>query len=111
MEPFQFCEISLGLLPLRKDDTQNREAFNIFFLASCLCTIFTAILKQRIEANVENRDVLRKEQSWFKKHGLYWSNFYSIIVDKHTSNILKKLYPNFIDYEKAFDCVEHRLLQ
>ena len=80
-------------------------------LTSCVCKLFTSVLTERIQKDLEKRDVLGFEPSGFRKN--------TGCVD-HVSNISsimstflaqkKKLFVTFIDYEKAFDKVDHGLL-
>ena len=52
----------------RNDPNNNRG----ISLSSCLCKLFTALLTERIQNDLEKRNVLGREQAGFrKKHGLY----------------------------------------
>ena len=95
----------------KKGDKTNPNNYRGVSLASCMCKLFTAILAQRIEANVEKRDVLGNEQAGFRKNiGCIDQAFIlSSLINIHLAR-KKKLYLTFIDYEKAFDRVDHGLL-
>ena len=80
-------------------------------LASCVCKLFTSVLTERIQKDLEKRDVLGLEQAGFRKNiGCVDPVF---IISSIMSTYLaqkKKLFVTFIDYEKAFDKVDDELL-
>ena len=80
-------------------------------LTSCVCKLFTSVLTESIQKDLEKRDVLGLEQAGFRKNtGCVHHVF---IISSIMSTYLaqkKKLFVTFIDNEKAFDKVDHGLL-
>ena len=95
----------------KKGEKTNPNNYRVISLASCLCKLFTSVLTERIRVDLEERDVLGIEQAGFRNkmgcadHVFVLSSLMSLYLAQK-----KKLFVTFIDYEKAFDKVDHGLL-
>ena len=94
----------------RKGEKTNPNNYRGISPASCLCKLFTSVLTERIREDLEKRDVLGTEQAGCRSkigcvdHVFVLSSLMSLYLAQN-----EKLFVTFIDYEKAFDKVDHGL--
>ena len=91
-----------------RNDPNNYRGIS---LSSCLCKLFTALLTERIQNDLEKRNVLGRGQAGFRNNMGCTDQVF--VLPSLISLYLvrkKKLFLTFIDYEKAFDRVDHDLL-
>ena len=94
-----------------KGSANDPDNYRGITILSCYGKLFTAVLNNRLNSYLESYNVLCEEQAGFRKH-------YSTVDHVFTLKMLidfymlkgKKLYCAFIDYKKAFDCVNRAAL-
>ena len=62
----------------KKGDKKDPNNYRGISLASCLCKLFTSLIAERIEKELENKQVLGQEQAGFRKNELLRSHLYPI---------------------------------
>ena len=120
---FEYCfdtgiipeEWSKGIIkPIPKSRTSDPRIplnYRGISLISCVAKIFTSILNSRIVSYLDNTGKLNDEQNGFRKDRSCADHIYvlhSIAKDRQTKNL--STYVTFIDFSKAFDCVDRKLL-
>ena len=89
-----------------KGDPMKPENYRPITLLSCLGKVFTCILNKRLETFADEVNLLKENQSGFRKN---YSTLDHIFTLHFLSNILlqrkKKLFCAFVDFKQAFDTV------
>ena len=109
---------SFGLIiPIhKKDDRSKVENYRGITLLSAQGKIFTSILNNRLHEYVVQKGILKAEQCGFRKmHGTVDSIFtLKTLIDKYVKSKPQKhrnlLFPCFVDFRKAFDCIPRQKL-
>ena len=75
-------------------------------LLSCLCKLFTAVLNNRLNAYLEEYELLNENQAGFRKQYSTTDHIFTLhcIIDLLRFQ-KRKIYCTFIDFSKAFDSV------
>ena len=95
----------------KKGDRKEINNYRGISLANCLCKLFTSLLAERMQKDLESRRALGVEQACFRE-SMAWTDhaFVLYTIDSFYLAQRKRLFVTFIDYEKAFDRVDHTLL-
>ena len=95
----------------KKGDKKDQNNYRGISLASCLCKLSTSLITERIENELENKQVLGQEQAGFRKNKSCCDHAFVLyaIISTYLAE-KKRLFVTFVDYEKAFDRVDHSLL-
>lgn len=106
--PTEWCKAII--CPLHKSG--NRNDTNNYRGISLLCTvskIFTKILCKRFEKWGKEQDKLFEEQSGFRKGYSTADNIFSLssVIQKYLSKSKGRFYCLYVDFAKAFDCINH----
>ena len=103
--------ISIYQHVFRKGNRNDPNNYRGISLSSSLCKLFTALLTERIHNDLEKRNVLGREQAGFRKNMGCTDQIFVLtsLISLYLAR-KKKLFLTFIDYEKAFDRVDHGLL-
>ena len=90
----------------KKGDKRSPANYRGITLTSCLGKLFTSILQSRLKTYMEKHKILNSEQFGFLPNSGTTDSLFILqqIIHKYTKQH-KKLYVEFIDYEKAFDSV------
>ena len=104
-------ELSVYCPIFKKVDRKDINNYRGISLANCLCKLFTSLLAERMQKDLESRQALGIEQAGFREsmgctdHAFVLYTIVSFYLAQR-----KRLFVPFIDYEKAFDRVAHTLL-
>ena len=109
--PKNWGEGIITMLYKGKGDKQDTDNYRGITLLNVVSKIFTRILAERIQNWAEETDKLIPHQAGFRKGFSTVDNLYvmNIIVDRQFQRE-GRLYVCFIDFKKAFDCIERKLL-
>ena len=79
-------------------------------LANCLCKLFTSLLAERMQKDLESKQALGIEQAGFRESMGCTDHAFDLytIVSFYLAQ-RKRLFLTFIDYEKAFHRVDRTL--
>ena len=102
------CWLSGTIKPIYKNkgDQNNPKNYRPITIVSCLGKLFTAILNKRLNDFSDNFEILKENQTGFRKSYSTLDNVFSIYSVFQLLKIKKKkLFCAFIDFEKAFDKV------
>ena len=100
------------IIPIHKKGNQSDpNNYRGITLTSCFAKLFTVILNERLKSWAEENDIMSDAQFGFK------NNFSTVdpvfilhsLIQRQFQN-KKKLYCCFIDYKKAYDCIERSRL-
>ena len=95
----------------KKGDRKDVNNYRGISLANCLCKLFTSLITERMQKDLESRRVLGIEQAGFRENmGCTDHAFVLYTIVSFYLAQRKRLFVTFIDYEKAFDRVDHTLL-
>ncbi|VDP63363.1 unnamed protein product [Schistosoma curassoni] len=93
----------------KKGDLNKRENYKGITLLSIPGKVFNRVLLNRMKDAVDAK--LRDQQAGFRKDRSYTEQVATLrIIVKQSVEWNSSLYINFIDYEKAFDSVDRRIL-
>ena len=94
-----------------KGDPMCTDNYRGITLLSCLGKLFTSILNDRLYAFLEQNNLLGKEQAGFKKGSSTMDHVFALycLIDLYLQH-KKRLFCTFVDFQKAFDSVQHSLL-
>ena len=105
------CALSVYCPIFKKGDRKDINNYRGISLANCLCKLFTSLLAERMQKDLESRQALRIEQAGFREsmgctdHAFVLYTIVSFYLAQR-----KRLFVTFIDYEKALVRVDHTLL-
>ena len=81
-------------------------------LLNCICKIYSSVLNDRIRKYLEQNQLLADEQNGFRANRSCMDHIYSLhSIIKNKINNNKSIFATFIDFQKAFDCVDRVMLQ
>ena len=101
------------IIPLYKNkgDINDPDNYRGITILSCFGKLFTSMLNSRLNAYLEDYNLLCEEQAGFLKHHSTIDHVFSLkcLIDLYLAKN-KKLFCAFIDYRKAFDSVNRTAL-
>lgn len=76
---------------------------------SCLAKLFCSILNQRFVEHVNSLNILHNSLIGFLPKTRTADHVFTLrtLIDKYVNRHNEKIYPNFVDFRKAFDSVCH----
>ena len=81
-------------------------------LLNCMYKIYSSVLNARIRKYLEQNQLLADEQNGFRANRSCIDHVYSLhSIIKNKINNNKSVFATFIDFQKAFDCVDRFMLQ
>ena len=95
----------------KKSDRKDINNYRGISFANCVCKLFTSLLAERMQKDLESRQAFEIEQAGFREsmgctdHAFVLYTIVSFYLAQR-----QRLFVTFIDYEKAFDRVDHTLL-
>ena len=103
--------ISIYQPVFKKGNRNDPNNYMGISLPSCLCKLFTALLNERIQSDLDERNVVGREQVGFRKNVNGTDQIFVLtsLISLYLA-MKKKLFLTFINYEKAFDRVDQGLL-
>ena len=108
--PDQLKLAKIVMIPKKKNTNKIAE-FRPISLLPTVGKVFEKLLANRIYKWAEDNDIINKEQSGFRKNRSTVDNLFSLVDDIiETFNNNKRIHGIFVDFEKAFDKVNHSLL-
>ena len=109
---FPECWTKGLIIPLhKKGSTNDVNNYRGITLVSCLSKIFTTVLNTRIVSYCEQSNVLSDAQFGFRKgRSTVDAQFVLLNLIQKFLNENKRLYCVFVDFKKAFDCVNRNAL-
>lgn len=94
-----------------KGDINDVDSYRGITLLSCLGKLFTFTLNERLKKFVNNNKKIFEEQTGFRNGYSTLDHIFTLeFICNYYVNRGKRLYVAFIDYKKAFDCVDRVLL-
>ena len=95
----------------KKGEKMDPNNYRGISLASCVCKLFASVLTERIQKDLEKRGALGLEEAGFRNNTgcIDHVSIISSIMSTYLAQ-KKKLFVTIIDYEKAFDKVDHGVL-
>ena len=96
----------------KKGDKENPGNYRGLAIGAAAAKLFSLILLGRLEAFVEDNDILSNNQIGFRKSYRTADHVYVLktLVEKSVTRKGKKLYAAFIDFRKAYDTVNRTKL-
>ena len=98
------------ITPIYKKGSRNDPSnYRAISLIDSLCKIFMGILSSRLNNWCEENNVLDESQAGFRQKYTTIDNVFNLmaVVQKHLTKKGGRFYCIFIDFEKAFDNVQH----
>ena len=94
-----------------KGDKLNVDSYRGITILSCLGKLFTSIINDRIQAFVDDNNLLGNEQAGFRQGNSTTDHVFALhcLIDIYLQQ-RKRLFCTFVDYKKAFDSVQRSLL-
>ena len=96
----------------KKGDRSDPGNYRAIALINSMCKIFTNILNLRLIDWCETNDMISESQAGFRRSYSTIDNAFTLqaLVQKYLSKKKGRFYCIFIDFEKAFDCIDHAKL-
>ena len=96
----------------KRGDKNATENYRGISLLNVISKIFTKIMNNRLTSWAEYEGILLEQQSGFRQNHSTIDNCFVLqaSIYKYISKSKGRLYCFFIDFSKAFDCVQHNIL-
>ena len=95
----------------KKDSVLDPDNYRGIAIGSCITKLFSLVLLERLEKYVEQNNFISDFISFKRGHRTGDHIFVlSTIINKIVKIEKKKLYTAFIDFRKAYDCINRTLL-
>jgi hypothetical protein len=109
--PEEWCKAVI--FPLhKKGDVSQPDNYRGISLLNVTGKIFTKLINNRLVSWAEDNDKLREQQCGYRRKYSTIDNCFSLhaVAQKYISKSKGRMYCIFVDFSKAFDCVQHELL-
>ena len=102
---------SIVLALLKKGDVNNPNNYRGISLCDASSNVYSTIINLRLQEWVEVNNITGEHQAGFEKNYSTIDHMFTLLalVQKQLS-LNRKLYVAFIDFEKAFDTINRKLL-
>ena len=105
--PDSFKIAKIIMIPKVKNTRQIKD-FRPISLLPTIAKLFEQIIANRINVWAENNNILNPEQSGFRKDRSTTDHLFQFVQDfQQSKNKKNKMHAVFIDFEKAFDKINH----
>ncbi|XP_050507928.1 probable RNA-directed DNA polymerase from transposon BS [Diabrotica virgifera virgifera] len=109
--PNSWSKITLKMLH-KKGPSNDPSNYRGIALVNCITKVFMQIILNRLVNWVESFNILPESQSGFRKERGCYDNVYTLtsIIQFRLRFKKRKLFVLFVDFKRAFDCINHALL-
>ena len=110
--PSRWCNAIICPLYKGKGSVQDLNSYRGISLTNVISKVFTKILNVRLNNYVTNYGLLRREQIGYRRGFCTVDHLFSLqaVAQKYLTRKSGRLYILYVDFSKAFDCIQHDLL-